>query len=57
MWPLFVLIILIILYPIARVIADKDIEESNKKVEEHYKAMEAKHKEEYEKSLKNNDPN
>ena len=42
MWPLFVLIILIVLYPIVRAIADEDIERTRKKEEKRLKDLQEK---------------
>lgn len=46
--PWIVLIILIVLFPVVMYFANKDIEKQNKKVEDHYKMMEAKRQAEYE---------
>ena len=46
--PWIVLIILIVLFPIVMYFANKDIEKQNKKVEDHYKMLEAKRQAEYE---------
>lgn len=46
--PWIVLIILIVLFPVVMYFANKNIEKQNKKVEDHYKMMEAKRQAEYE---------